>query len=801
MREPFNTKISVFKNLFNSKDTPYTLSLTEIYNRIKTGNIPLIEKIEKIRDNNISKEEKSKHKNSLLAIMFNGIFNERNDDGLVEHSGLCVLDFDGYENAEKLHEELERLKDDKYTLMAFISPSGNGLKALVRIPKCDKIEHKRRFNAYREYFKSEYFDEKNCNVSRVCFESYDPNVYLNQFCEEFTEIETEKGFSYSEKVPICILEDEQRKIDIINKFNFKRDFREGERNAFIFDLAGQYCEYGISLDSAIGEITTNVIIGNFSENEAITTIKSAYKKRQFDSKYFEDYTKVETIKKKIRKGVDPNTIKKEHNVGDDVINDIQEQLIDNVDEFWDTHITKSGNIIIKIDNLKYASFLVKNGFNKYYPENGEKPTFVRVIENKVKLSSSDQIKDFVLDYLMNAKEFDVWNFVTKNTMLFNESFLNMIDSINLKMLQDDKDTSFIPFKNGVARITKNSIELINYIDVEGYIWENQIINRDFEVVSNFENDFQDFIKKISASDPLRTESLETTLGYLVHSYKDKTDQKAIIFNDQEIDDNPNGGSGKSLMLNALANFRKIVKIDGKAFDPKKSDFVYQRVNLDTQILAFDDVRKNFNFENLFSLITEGITVNRKNKDEIFIPFERSPKIIITTNYVINGVGSSHERRRHEIEIYQYFNNRRSPLNEYGRLLFDSWNQEDWLKFDNYMISILQLFLRKGLTSTISINAEAKRLIQATSKDFYDWAMDENISLDSKLHYHNFRDKFIVDNQGYKDLNIRTLLKWVKEYAIYKGYEMVQDRDHNGRYFIVHSTPTDTITEDNDEVAF
>ena len=801
MREPFNTKISVFKNLFNSKDTPYTLSLTEIYNRIKTGNIPLIEKIEKIRDNNISKEEKSKHKNSLLAIMFNGIFNERNDDGLVEHSGLCVLDFDGYESEEKLQEELERLKADKYTLMAFISPSGNGLKALIRIPKCDKIEHKRRFNAYREYFKSEYFDEKNCNVSRVCFESYDPNVYLNQFCDEFTEIETEKGFSYSEKVPICILEDEQKKIDIINKFNFKRDFREGERNAFIFDLAGQYCEYGISLDSAIGEITTNVIIGDFSESEAITTIKSAYKKRQFDSKYFEDYTKVETIKKKIRKGVDPNTIKKEHNVGDDVINDIQEQLIDNVDEFWEVHITKSGNTIIKIDNLKYASFLVKNGFNKYYPENGEKPTFVRVIENKVKLSSSDQIKDFVLDYLMNAKEFDVWNFVTKNTMLFNESFLNMIDSINLKMLQDDKDTSFIPFKNGVARITKNSIELINYIDVEGYIWENQIINRDFEVVANFENDFQDFIKKISASDPLRTESLETTLGYLVHSYKDKTDQKAIIFNDQEIDDNPNGGSGKSLMLNALANFRKIVKIDGKAFDPKKSDFVYQRVNLDTQILAFDDVRKNFNFENLFSLITEGITVNRKNKDEIFIPFERSPKIIITTNYVINGVGSSHERRRHEIEIYQYFNNRRSPLNEYGRLLFDSWNQEDWLKFDNYMISILQLFLRKGLTSTVSINAEAKRLIQATSKDFYDWAMDENISLDSKLHYHGFRDKFIVDNQGYKDLNIRTLLKWVKEYAIYKGYEMVQDRDHNGRYFIVHSTPTDTITEDDNEVAF
>ena len=84
------------------------------------------------------------------------------------------------------------------------------------------------------------------------------------------------------------------------------------------------------------------------------------------------------------------------------------------------------------------------------------------------------------------------------------------------------------------------------------------------------------------------------------------------------------------MLNALNYIRKVVKIDGKAFDPNKSDFVYQRINLDTQILAFDDVKRNFNFEQLFPLITEGITVNRKNKDEVFIPFDKSAKIVITT---------------------------------------------------------------------------------------------------------------------------------------------------------------------------
>ncbi len=162
----------------------------------------------------------------------------------------------------------------------------------------------------------------------------------------------------------------------------------------------------------------------------------------------------------------------------------------------------------------------------------------------------------------------------------------MIDSINILMLQDSKDASYIPFKNGVAKISKSKVELKSYIDVDGYIWENQIIERDFTLLDDCTNDFQDFVSKVSADDRGRINALETTLGYLMHTFKDKTDQKAIIFNDQEIDDNPNGGSGKSLMLAALGNLRRVVKIDGKSFNPSKSDFVYQRVNLDTQILAF-----------------------------------------------------------------------------------------------------------------------------------------------------------------------------------------------------------------------
>lgn len=805
MKEPFNTSISVFKDLFKSKDVPYTLTLNEIYIRIKQGNIPLIEKIEKIR-NSEDKEEISKLKNSLLAIMFNGTFTDRSDSGLIEHSGMCVLDFDKYPTDDIMNEERKRLIEDKYTLMVFTSPSGKGLKALIRIPKCDKLEHKRRFNAYKKYINSEYFDDKNINISRVCFESFDPEIFINVYCEEFNLIEEEKGFSYTERTPVCILHDEQKKIDIIMRFDWEKSFKEGERNAYIFDLAGAFCEYGISQSTAENYIARNIITSDFSENEMKTAIKSAYKKRVFDSKYFEDYDTVSKVKVKLRNGLSPEQIKKELNVNNDVLTDIQVQLVDNEDPFWVIHKDKKGNETITIEPYKYACFLTKNGFNKYYPETSENPTFVRVKENKVRLSSSTQIKDFVLDYLIKKELVSVWNYCSKSPYLFNETHLNMIDSVSLKMLCDDKHTSFIPFKNGVVKVTKKDIELLQYVDVNGYIWENQIINREFEVTNNFTNDFQDFVKKVSNNDPVRIESLESTLGYLIHTYKDKTDQKAIIFNDQEIDDNPNGGSGKSLMLTALNNFRRVVKIDGKAFDPKKSDFVYQRVNLDTQMLAFDDVKKNFQFENLFSLITEGITVNRKNKDEIFIPFERSPKIVITTNYVINGVGSSHERRRHEIEFFQYFNERRSPLTEYGRLLFDSWNKQDWFKFDNYMINNLKKFLKNGLSKSVSINAESKRFIQATTKDFFDWVEEGNLMHNARIYNNEIIQKFQNEYKNYKDLNTKVFLKWVKEYCIFKGLEFTKDRDSLGRYFEIIDRPnalpkTNDIIINNTEPGF
>jgi hypothetical protein len=773
----YNPTISVFRSLYNSKETPFKLTAIEVYNRIKNGNPDVINKINLIRDG------ESEHKNKLMAIMFNGTFNERKDDGLIEHSGLCILDFDKYPDNKTMNKDRKKLKECPYVYMMFTSPSGNGLKAVIRIPASDKYEHKRRFGAFAEYFQSEYFDSANSNISRVCFESYDPDAYLNEFADEYTDILEDKGYTVSEKAPVLPLTNEDKIIELIMKFNHG-NFQEGERNLWLFKVAVCMCEYGVD-ERMAKEYLLQYQQPGFEAYEINNTVANAYRRGAFGTKYFEDKSTVDRVKVKLRDGINKEDIKRQLGVDENIIQSVQKDVQNIDDKFWEGEGNK-----MKIVPMDFARFLHKHGFAKYYPESSKKPTFVYIQENKVNESGTELIKDFVLNYLKSQGELDVYNHCAKSTNLFTENYLNMLDSIDMKILQDDRNVSYIPFLNGVVRITKKSIDLLSYIDIDGYIWSGQIINRNYTSIAIHDNNFKDFIHKVSAQDDVRIQAMETTLGYLLHTFKDKTDQKAIIFNDQEIDDNPNGGSGKSLVLTALSNIRKVIKIDGKAFNPGKSDFVYQRVNLDTQVLAFDDVKKNFDFEQLFSLITEGIPVNRKNKDEIYIPFERSPKIVITTNYVIAGAGTSHDRRRHEIEFFQYFNSQRNPVQEYGRLLFDEWTADEWSAFDNYMLNNLQMYLQIGLMKSKSINADAKRFIQATCKEFYDFAIDGNISANIRHYNKSSLEAFQNDTNAFKDLDSKKYLRWVASWATYKGYIMSKDRDQHGRYFELKLPSTD-----------
>jgi hypothetical protein len=264
-----------------------------------------------------------------------------------------------------------------------------------------------------------------------------------------------------------------------------------------------------------------------------------------------------------------------------------------------------------------------------------------------------------------------------------------------------------------------------------------------------------------------------------------------------ISDNPEGGTGKGLLMNALSKMKKLVVIDGKSFAFERS-FAYQLVSADTQILCFDDVRKHFDFERLFSVVTEGLTLEKKNKDAIKIPFSRSPKIAITTNYAIKGAGNSFARRKWELELHQYYTKSFTPLDEFGKLMFGDWNDDDWCEFDNYMIGCLKNYLNTGLVKSVFVNLKIRQLSAETCHEFIEWCglvdthqnREVMLQVDIRLYkndlYSNFVDEYPdYGPRGRMTVSRTKFYKWLIAYAMYKeGTTPQEDRDQNGRWIII-----------------
>ena len=784
-------QISVFKELLKSQDVPYIVPLEKIFERIRVGKSKDI--IELVRNAN-TKDEADKIKQKLPCIIFGGEFKERNKDGLINHSGLMVVDFDKYPSDDVMFDHLHQLKKNNHFVSLFISPSGKGIKGVVSIPICDKITHEKYFKEFNKKFEYEYFDKSNCNVDRVCFESYDPDIYINYDAEIFEPEIIDEGFEVKDRVPLIPINDEDVIIEKIMKFNWSKDFVEGERNSYVFDLSGAFCEYGVSEATALGYILNNVVYGDFSEQEAKNTIKSAYKRRSFNSKYFENYNQIDKIKNDLKKG--KKIVLEKYNIEEGVYDEIKEAS--EIEDFWFITVNeKTNKEKINISPLKYKYFLERNGFKKHFPNESDKPQFVSIQSNKVKLTSVSKIKDFVLDYLMERKQLDVWNYCANYQNLFSEQFLLMLESIDLFMLSDTRNTSYLAFKNGILEVTKDEIKLVDYIDVNGYIWESHILDRDYLEIENFENDYQKFINNISAQEPF---PIEVTIGYLISTYKNRSNNKAVILNDEIISDNPEGGTGKGLFVQGLSQIRNTSIIDGKQFDSKKS-FAYQTVSLDTKILVFDDVKKNFDFEDKFSLVTEGMTLERKNKDAIKLNVHDSPKIVMSTNYAIKGEGNSHDRRRHEIEIAQYYGKDLTPDEEFGKQLFDEWELEDFQRFDNYMVRCLQLYLKSGLVKQNAKNLKLRKLIAETNMDFYEWIMDaENFPINFRNDKTQYFNAFIHENKDYEKWLKRNRFNiWVQKYANYKGYRFEQGNSNSVKWFGLFEKDVENIV--NDDIDF
>jgi hypothetical protein len=765
-------RISLFNNITSTTPKIASTDVFKVLDSIKDGTYR--NQIAKLRVEN-DKETRSKLKANLNYVTFAGTFSTRSNANLKQHSGLACLDFDNVGDLDGL---IKHVNGDEFTFSSFISPSGTGLKVLIKIPLVDNNDDYQDY--YIELIKhySMYFELDNStkDIARACFLSYDEDLYLNVNSRTFTDKYNKPLPVKKEIINIPIL-DKDEIAERLDKW-FKKRFVGVNRNNNLHAYARQMNCFGVD-KATCEQYLFRYEMPGFKNKEIQQLINSAYNyTNEFGTLSFEDAQKVKDIKNLVFAGQTIDKIKdKVKDVEDHLLKQEIEKHSQNLrnDEFW----FYTENDAIRLATFRFLNYLESNNISKYYPDSeSDTYLFIKKEDNFVADFGESKIKDFTLTDLRDRGQIDAFELMANNSNNFSSKYLSMIKTTDVKINKDTKDASFIYYQNFAVKTTKDGSNIMDYKEIDDLIWKNQVIDRDITLSDKSGGEFKTFIWRLSGEDKERYYTLKSVIGYLMHSYQNESKPKAIIFNDEMIsEDIPNGGSGKGLIHKAIGHIKNIVIEDGKKFDPK-GQFAYQKVNKDTQIFLMDDVPKHFSFESLFSIVTEGMTVEKKGKDAFQIPFKESPKISITTNYTVQGDGASHYRRVFEVEIANHFNNNYTPEDEFHHQFFSEWSKEEWAEFDNFMIRCVQFFLKNGLVESNKVNLELRKLRNSLGNEFIEFMESQHFD-GSPINRKDFRDKF---NSQYPTIarfnSAQRFNKKVKDYCDFNEIKF-SDRKFNG----------------------
>ena len=694
-------------------------------------------------------------KSFLPSYKFSGLFSGASDSSITSHTGFICLDFDKFETKQDLEAFRATIEASEYTYANFLSPSGMGFKTLIQIPKSIE-DHKFHFDALQEMYISEEWDSKVKNIGRHCFHSYDPDLYLNEDSTLFTKKAGVENYMMAQSRPLITIKSSNDIIQRLDKW-FAKHWDAGARNNSIYRLANAHNCYGIPESESLSHILSSFegAVGSdgsgLKTSEITHTVKSAYlRSERFGTVGFEDKDVVSSTRTKLRQGQAIPDVKKQlmetrTKIESDIIVS-QAKSQTETHTFWKVTQTEKGE---RIEHLPkdLKEFIQSRGYFRF-KDSKLKYVFVKIENNFIEITNAEDIKSCVLDYLENDFS-EAYDYFVNRTGLFKEDFLSFLDPIDVEFIKDNAHSANLFYRNCLLNISKDSTEQLNYVDF-GYVWKDQIIDRDFEE-GDSDGDYKQFISNVSQSlnedgvktfDSERYNSFRSTIGYLLHNFKSDHESPCVILYDEVISDNPQGSTGKSIFFEALKKLKHVEKADGKSFDPQK-DFAYQKITKATQIFYVDDAKEGIKFEDLFSIITNGISVNRKNKDEFFISQEDAPKIAMTSNYIIKGSGQSYERRRFEIEFHPHYNNINTPNKEFGHNLFSGWDTAEWGLFDNFIVECIQFFLTHGLTKYEQINIAEKRAVKNIGNELIEWISED-------------KENFINETHKNKDLHARFL---------------------------------------------
>lgn len=205
-------------------------------------------------------------------------------DNLLDYSGYIILDWDHLTNPYIIKNALKKIP---YTTLIFTSPSGNGLKNLVKITKLDLNKHKddyweKYFDQVKNYYEEAIFnitgervsvDPSGKNKNRGCFIPYDKDVWENPRA---------KIFLFDDKKIKVIYESPKGNVELNDKgestlYKIVKNIEENK-----IDIVDNYDEW-IRVGFCIKKYCTKEVGRDFFHR--ISKLNNKYSKTECDKKF------------------------------------------------------------------------------------------------------------------------------------------------------------------------------------------------------------------------------------------------------------------------------------------------------------------------------------------------------------------------------------------------------------------------------------------------------------------------------------------------------------------------------------
>ena len=368
---------------------------------------------------------------------------------------------------------------------------------------------------------------------------------------------------------------------------------------------------------------------------------------------------------------------------------------------------------------RLKNFWIQEGFQRISVEGRDELT---VIRNENKLLIPFNIGSDIVSYLQKRiapedkhLEVDLETLLQeKKTTLIDRSWF-FLDGVEYKLNLDKKDTVYIPFKNGVAKILKDGFSIIPYSSPElDFFHSVESINHDFaefdlsesREMGNYEKFFISAIIGRNADEegfeltPFEQKTViafYSMFGYYLSNYKDEAEAKACILTDEGANgEKADGGRGKNLMAKGICKFVGWNTRTGSEITADNHSFGDLELYHDVYII--DELPANFLFAFIYSAITNDITKNQKHIGKQVIVYKHTPKFLLLWNFkfMFHEENTSTNRRFNEYKLSKFWQ-KQDVRKYFGQEFFsEDWDQAEWQKFFEFAVKCVYVFLNHGL---------------------------------------------------------------------------------------------------------